>query len=188
MSMIGGKSGSQQSGGMKASNQGASLIEAYEDFRNYVRNVAQDSGSDMLPSDSVASTNALELSVESEDYYQAYVASAKMKKILGHYFIDELIKAGKTWQAEFGNDEQSIIENDPSVGLEAFFISTGENLLVRKRGFFGIVYYFGWYETKPLIMRTINLLEFGKTSEGYQVVNTDFNQTKEAILEYLDIQ
>ncbi|NYT11278.1 MAG: hypothetical protein GKC03_01845 [Methanomassiliicoccales archaeon] len=187
MSMTGGKVGSQATG-MSASKQGGSILEAYEDFRNFVRKVAQEPGPVMSETDPEVSKKASEIKIYTEDYIDAFIACTKVKTILAHKFIAKLIDAGKTWQAEFGSDEQKITGNDVEIGLEAFFLSTGEKLLVRKRGNFGIVYYFGWYETKPLIMRTINLLEFGKTSEGYQIVNTDFNQTKEAILEYLEIQ
>jgi len=187
MSMTGGKAGSQAAG-MSASKQSSSVLEAYEDFRNFVRKVAQEPGPEMSPTDPEISKKASEMKIDTENYIDAFIACAKVKTILAHKFIGMLIDTGKTWQAEFGTDEQEITENDVAIGLETFFLSTGEKLLVRKRGNFGIVYYFGWYETKPLIMRTINLLEFGKTSEGYQVVNTDFIQTKEAILEYLDIQ
>jgi hypothetical protein len=187
MSMIGGKTGDRP-GGTAGSNHSGGLLEAYEEFRNYVRKVAQDTEVKISVDDPDATSSAAEMKVDVEDYVDAYIACAKVKRILNHNFIGELIKAGKTWQAEFGNDESTIVDSDPSVGLEAFFISTGEKLLVRKRGKFGIVYYFGWYETKPLIMRNINLIEFGKTSEGYQVVNADFNQVRESIIEYMDIQ
>lgn len=173
---------------MSASKLNSSVLEAYEEFRNFVRKVAQGPEPDVSPTDPEVSKNASEMKIDIEDYIDAYIACAKVKTIFSHKFIGMLINAGKTWQAENSTDEHKITENAVEIGLEAFFLSTGEKLLVRKRGDFGIVYYFGWYETKPLIMRTINLLEFGKTSEGYQVVNADFNQTREAILEYLDIQ
>lgn len=172
---------------MGVSNQSAGIIGIYEDFRNFVRKVAQDSD-EVMPLESEASKNAREMKVGLEDCIQAYAACVKVKKILGHKFTGELIDAGRTWQAEFGTDEQKIMENDVNAGLEAFFISTGDRLLSRKRGHLGIAYYFGWYETKPLIMRAIPLMEFGKTAEGYQIVNTDSDHTKETILEYLDIQ
>jgi hypothetical protein len=187
MSMTGGKAGPRL-GGMSASKQIGGVLETYEDFRNFVRKVAQEPGPEMSPTDPKVNKKASEMKIDPKDYIDAYIACARVKRIFEHQFVETLINAGKTWQAEFGNDERKMTENDVAIGLETFFISTGEKLLVRKRGYLGIVYYFGWYETKPLIMRTISLLEFGKTSEGYQVVNTDFNQTKEAILEYLDIQ
>lgn len=186
MSMMDGKKGHQPEG-ISISNQSNGFIGIYEDFRNLIRNVAQDSG-EVILSESEASRKAREMKVSLDDYTQAYAACVKVKKILGHKFITDLINAGRTWQAELGTDEQRIVENDEYIGLEAFFISTGDKLLSRKRGHFGIVYFFGWYETKPLIMRTIPLMEFGKTAEGYQIVNVDFDHTKEAILEYLDIQ
>jgi len=187
MSMIGGKTEAQP-GRKSNSSQSGGFLEAYEEFRNFVRKVSQETEMVMSAADPEATEKAREMKVDFDDYVDAYVACSKVKKILNHVFIRDLISAGKTWQAEFGNDEQRIIDVDPASSLEVFFISTGEKLLVRTRGHFGIVYYFGWFETKPLIMRNIDLLEFGKTSEGYQIVNSDFNQVRESILEYLDIQ
>jgi len=187
MSMIGGKTGNRP-GGTSDASQNSGLLEAYEEFRNFVRKVSQNPEPSVSPSDSYVISGAEEMGVSTEDYMDAFIACSKVKTILAHPFLEEFIRAGKTWQAEFGNDERAILDSDPGHGLEVFFISTGDKLLVRKRGKFGIVYYFGWYETKPLIMRAIDLLEFGKTSEGYQVVNSDFNKVREAILEYLDIQ
>ena len=187
MSMTGGKARSEATG-VNSSKAGGGVFEAYEDFRNFVRKVAQEPGPDISLTNPEVLRHASDMNVDVSDYIDAYVACTKVRAMLSHKFIGILINSGKTWQAEFGSDEQKIMDGEVVIGLEAFFISTGEKLLVRKRGHLGIVYYFGWYETKPLIMRTINLLEFGKTSEGYQVVNADFNLTKEAILEYLDIQ
>jgi len=167
---------------------GRKLLKIYDDFREFVRSVALESGPDISESGPEVSEHLGQLKIDFEDYRHAYVACQKIRRILRHQFVNDLIEAGSSWKAEFGADESRILSDETSTCIRNFFISTGSKLLVKKRGSLGIVYYFGWYETKPLIMRVVPLLEYSMTSEGYIIANPPYEEAQEAIKDYLDIQ
>jgi len=164
------------------------LLQVYDEFREYVRTVALEPEPEIPRSDPEVHEHLCQLKIEFEDYRHALVACQKIRKILSHHFVSDLIEAGSSWKAEFGTDENRILSDETATCIRNFFISTGSKLLVKKRGSLGIVYYFGWYETKPLIMRTVSLLEYSMTSEGYLIANPPYEEAREAIKDFIDIQ
>jgi len=164
------------------------ILEDYKEFREFVREVALRPDPDISESDPEVRDQLSHLNIEFEEFKHAYAACIKLRAILQHPFIDSLIKAGYRWRAELGTEEKRILCDNIYTCIRNFFISTGSRLLVKKRGSLGLVYYFGWYETKPLIMRTVPLLEYSMTSDGYLIANSPFEEAVEAIRDYLDIQ
>lgn len=172
----------------RVGNRYSDLLEDYKEFREFVREVALRPDPDISESDPEIRDQLSHLNIEFEEFKHAYSACMKLRTIFQHPFIDSLIKAGTRWKAELGTEEKRILCDNIYTCIRNFFISTGKRLLVKKRGSLGLVYYFGWYETKPLIMRTVPLVEYSMTSEGYLIANSPYKETVEAIKDFLDIQ